>query len=83
MNKEGYKPAFTGNTSVRIDLDSNGLVVTDTDTETAASTKLFTINKANADNDAADNNKLFKIFLGFTQSTFTDSTNQFTVKWEV
>lgn len=83
MEKEGYRPAYNGSASVRIDLDANGYVITDTDTEIAAGTKVFTINKATADNNAADNQRLFEIFIGFTNSSFTASTNTFSVKWEV
>ena len=83
LTKEGYKPAINGTAVIRTDVDSNGFIITDSDTQVAAGMKAIRITRANAENNAQENFTVINTLLGLTGAQGIASENQFTVRWEV
>lgn len=82
LAKEGYKAAINGTAIMKAERDASGYIITNAET-TPAGSKTLKITKANAENSASDNEYLFATLLGFTNSIYLGSTNQFTVSWAV
>ncbi len=83
LEKNGYKPAINGTAIMNAERDSEGYLITNTDTTIAAGSKSIRITKANADNGASDNEFLFSTLLSFTNTPYVGSTNKFDVRWVV
>lgn len=78
--KAGYIPAQVGTTSVKVAVDDNGYIAGDSDT--AAGTKTFTINRVAAENDFTANDEVVSFFLGLVGARYNQASNTMQVKWD-
>lgn len=80
MLKSGYKDQYTGTTSFKVAIDSDGYLTNSSDTP--AGTKRISFNKVNADNDLQANEQVIDFFLGMIDAQHDQYSNQMTVRWE-
>lgn len=79
LDKLGYKGANQGTTKIPVAINANGYIAQSGDT--AAGTKMISINKVSADNSKMDNNAVADFFIGMLGGRF-DSNNTMSVTWE-
>lgn len=81
LQKTGYADANQGQTNVKIAIDENGYIATET--AVAVSAKNFNIKQVNSENGLEDNTEVLNFFLQLAGGRADSLTNTMSVKWEV
>lgn len=81
LQKTGYADANQGQTNVKVAMDENGYIATET--AVAVSAKNFSIKQVNSENDLTDNTEVLNFFLQLAGGRAESLTNTMSVKWEV
>lgn len=80
LTKTGYTDEYTGTTTVKVDVDSNGFIVP---TEDAVGYKRMTFKGVNTTNSLTDNTTVIQAFLDLCNGSQDSLSNRAQVTWEV
>lgn len=80
LQKTGYVDEYTGTTTVKVDVDSDGFIVPAAD---AFASKRMTFKGVNTNNSLVDNTTVIQAFLDLCNGSQDSLSNRAQITWEV